>query len=956
MTLRHLACLSLLGLGLLVALSPDTSLAQQRANVSGTVIDAEGDFALPGANVILQRDDGSMVTGAATGADGTYAISNVEPGEYVLSFRFVGYGEARVPVALEAGESRTVDVALVPTGLDLNVVVVTASRQAEKVLDAPASISVLDAAEIQSNVVPSSAAVLRNTTGVDMAQTGVDRYEIVLRGFNNAFSGATYVLTDYRQGAIASLGVNAYNMMPITQIDLERVEVVRGPGSALYGAGVDAGVVHFITKDPFTYPGTTVSVGGGSREMVLLSGRHAGVVGDRLGYKLVGNFSRAEDWHFDPSNRLDSLQLASFRPDALPVDYSNSKYNVNGTLAYRFRPDVTLTANGGFASSKSIFLSGIGTLQSDGFGYSYGQLRLDAGGFFAQAYVNANDAGNSFVYRQSAIEDVVDRSILFNAQAQYDFSAMEDRLRLVGGADYELTMPDTDETINGRNEDEDRIQEAGIYAQSTARLHPKLDATLALRADHNNVVDKVQLSPRAALVLKPNASHSIRATFNRAFSSPGTNSLFLDINAGSAGPLTLRARGAADGFTFDRIGPEAYVSRSLLSYNFGNTVYPDGDVFASDEMRLGPLYAAMYAGLASSLTGASQLPPPLNQLSDEQLGQLVQMLSPAFTPVDGAVDTRLGYVNLTTGQVDEFTTALSDIPPLRQTISQTYEVGYKGLVRDKLLVAVDAYYVHKKNFVGPLGMETPFMLVPAIRQEYQTSVAEGIAQNPQLMGALAQMQEDGLLPAGIPVESSAASLVLDLAASQSTALADLFAGRSSVSDAYTPVGIVQPVENSIPGQLLLSYRNFGDVSYYGVDVSSQLIMNDQLSLFGNLSWINDNYFDAEELGDEGTTLELSMNAPKTKLKGGFEYAATAGWRAGASVRYIGEFRVQSGPYVGVVDAYTLVDLGAGYDFAREVPGLSLDVSVLNAFNEEHREFIGAPQLGRMALVRLTYSM
>src|SRR5690606_22549871 len=90
------------------------------------------------------------------------------------------------------------------------------------------------------------------------------------------------------------------------------------------------------------------------------------------------------------------------------LDYGNYKYNINGTLSYRFRPDVTLTANGGFSSSKSIFLSGIGTLQSDGFGYSYGQLRLDAGRFFAQAYVNANNAGNSFVYRETAVADVVD--------------------------------------------------------------------------------------------------------------------------------------------------------------------------------------------------------------------------------------------------------------------------------------------------------------------------------------------------------------------------------------------------------------------------------------------------------------------------------------------------------------------------------------------------------------------
>ena len=119
--------------------------------------------------------------------------------------------------------------------------------------------------------------LLRNVTGVDMAQTGVNRYEVVLRGFNNVFTGATYVMTDYRRAAVASLGLNDYSLMPISQIDLERIEVVRGPGSALFGAGVDAGVIHFISKDPFTHPGTTVRVGGGLRNALTASLRHAGV-------------------------------------------------------------------------------------------------------------------------------------------------------------------------------------------------------------------------------------------------------------------------------------------------------------------------------------------------------------------------------------------------------------------------------------------------------------------------------------------------------------------------------------------------------------------------------------------------------------------------------------------------------------------------------------------------------
>jgi iron complex outermembrane receptor protein len=920
----------------LTALSARPAAAQQGASISGSVTDAEEEFALAGANVVLQREDGSMATGAATGADGAYVISNVEPGDYTLAFRFIGYGELRVPVSVEAGEQLSVDAALSPAGLDLNAVVVTASRQAEKVLEAPASISVLDAEELRQDVVSSSAAMLRNTTGIDMAQTGVDRYEIALRGFNNAFSGATYVLTDYRQGAVASLGVNAYNMMPITQIDLERAEVVRGPGSALYGAGVDAGVVHFITRDPFTHPGTTLSAGGGSRETLFFAGRHAGVLSDRLGYKLVGNVSRAEEWHFDPDDRLDSLQLDSFRPDALPVDYGNHKYNLNGMLAYRWRPGVTLTANGGFASSKSIFLSGIGTLQSDGFGYSYGQVRLDAGSFFAQAYVNANDAGNSFVYRDAAISEVVDNSILFNGQVQYDFSVAEDRLQLIAGGDYELTLPDTDETINGRNEDDDRIQELGAYVQGTARLHAKLDATFALRADHTNVFDELQLSPRAALVLKPNAAHSVRATFNRAFSSPGTNSLFLDINAGSAGPLTIRARGAKDGYHFQRDAQGDLIASSLIPEIFGTPMRAG--------MPLDLVYDQVYSTLAA--LPAAQLQQMLSaegvDLPVQQIEQLVALLSPeAGTQVDGHTDSRLGYLNLTTESIDRTVEDVVDIDPLKQAVSRTFEVGYKGLLGDRLLLAVDGYYVTKRNFVGPLLVESPFVLAPspqAVIEDLESAMASGIASNEQLAGALQQL--------GISAEM-AAGLLAGLSRNQL---------EENLPEGGSPIGIVQPRENATPGQLLLTYRNYGRVTYFGADISTEFLVSDRFSVFGNLSWVNDNYFDADELDEEGTTLQLSMNAPRTKVKAGFDYSVAAGWRASASVRHIGEFRVHSGPYQGVVDAYTLLDVGGGYDFGSYVPGLRLDVTVSNLLNGRHREFIGAPKLGRMALARLTYDL
>lgn len=244
---RFTSTLQSLGMALLVmaVFAP----AVQSQSVSGTVTDSEVGYALAGANVALYDANGRLVTGSATDIDGRYTIDANASGTFTVRARFVGYQEGEQTVTLSSGQNATADFALGQSGFELNTVVVAASRRQEKALDAPASVSVLNARQIEGSVGTSAVEALKYTMGVDMQQTGIDRREMVLRGFNNAFSGALYILTDYRHAAVPSLNLNMYSIMPSMNIDTDRVEVVRGPGSALYGAGVDQGIVHFITKD-----------------------------------------------------------------------------------------------------------------------------------------------------------------------------------------------------------------------------------------------------------------------------------------------------------------------------------------------------------------------------------------------------------------------------------------------------------------------------------------------------------------------------------------------------------------------------------------------------------------------------------------------------------------------------------------------------------------------------------
>ena len=966
---------------LVVALLAPAAHAQSTATLRGVVTDATDNSPLVGANVTLLEPDGTgILGGTATDPSGAYVIRNLEPGAYTVEVRFIGYRSEERAVRLEAGETATIDVVLAVETSSLETVVVSASRRQEKVLDAPASISVLEPAELERTVATSTVEALRATPGVDMAQTGIDRREVVLRGFNEAFSGATYVLTDYREAAVPSLGVNVHSLMPNMSVDVARVEVVRGPGSALYGPGVDSGVIHYFTKGPFRDPGTTVSISGGQRSFLSFQGRQAGTLSDKLGYKITAQYARADEWTLNPDNSMDAAEIARYRvyetESAVPGgrsvaqgDFDDdgeqefqlrredeyTKFNVNGLLEYRLNPQTTLSVNGGYSELKGVVQSGIGTLQADGFGYSYGQVRLRSGGLFAQVYLNANDAGSgTYVYGSG--DNVVDKGLQWNAQMQYDFRLDPLSTQFIVGGDADLTRPRTEGAILGRNEDDDDIDEYGVYAQSTSRLSDLFDLTLALRADYNNIEEEVQLAPRAALVFKPIAQNTFRVSYNRSFSSPGTNSNFLDIEAQrqslpGGNFLVLRGLGAADGFTFDNFRETNGVQFFLPAPGFFK------QTLNYQALPVAPVFGVAAAGLLGT-TG--QLPDGvLTQLSSQQRGLLAQLLGYTAqnlasipTLAGGSLSGAATQLGIPDASENGFQAVDSptDIDPLEQTTTNTFEVGYKGLLGDRVLLSVDGYYERKEDFIGPLVVESPLVYLQGA-DPTQAGLAGDVAQ---LLGQTFLTTNDPTLQAlfGQLLNSG-------LSAQQ---IAGILGGLVGGALDNQPAAAVQPDQQVLPGGGapnevggFLSYRNFGTVEYWGVDASVQLQLTDALEMFANTSIVSDDFFDNEALDEEDQSLTLALNAPSFKVKSGFGYDFENGFSFGAAANYVEGFPVETGPYVGSVEEYFLLDLRAGYRFPQ-IPGLRLNVSAQNVLDNEHREFVGAPALGRTIFGRLTYTL
>src|SRR5574341_1112896 len=247
-----------------LGLSMSTVFAQT-ATLRGKVTDAQSGEALPQANV--QVTTAEIRTGAVSNVDGQYEVPKLAAGVYTITVSYVGYESKVVAnVNLKSGETREMNVALTATGIAFNPVVISASRRQEKALDAPAAITVLEAAQIRGRATNSPTDYLRGLPAVDIATNGIAQSNVVVRGFNNIFSGALLSLTDNRYASVPSLRFNAYNFIPLTGDDIGRIEVVSGPGAALYGPNSANGVMHIISRSPFESAGTTISVGGGGRD------------------------------------------------------------------------------------------------------------------------------------------------------------------------------------------------------------------------------------------------------------------------------------------------------------------------------------------------------------------------------------------------------------------------------------------------------------------------------------------------------------------------------------------------------------------------------------------------------------------------------------------------------------------------------------------------------------------
>lgn len=628
---------------------------------------------------------GTPVGIAESDGRGRFRLVGVAPGSYAVQVSRIGYAPSpATPIEVGAGE-QSVSVRLADKPFTLEPLVVTANLALETTLRSSSAVTVIPREVLQSTVAPTLGDHLRNVPGVDFSSKGFFTNTFSARGPRSVTPADLLMLSDYRYAAVPVLEFNVAGLVPATTEDLERIEVVRGPGAVIYGPNSRRGVVHFISRSPLGEPETNITVGGGQQSYADGSFRISRRVGERLGFKLSARYARADEWSYrDPVEVQLRAQAigAGADPDTLLIGRRLQKadvYQSEGRVDWMVSPGTVLMTTAGVSRGTGVETGAeAGAAQSNGWRTTFIQSRLEHPHIFANALLNLSDASD--VYNLRSGGRLTENSRLFAAQLQY--RTERGPVRLQTGGDFRWGIPRTGGTLNGRFEDDDDLRETGVYAYSSYAVTPRVELSGSLRLDHHNrLADAYFLSPRAAVVFKPGANHALRASWSRSFAQPSARGLFPDLNLGPLGPLpySIRLEGSAGrGFSFDR--------------SCGGLCMRIPAAFAGGQVVSAPASAtltwpAMVAFMQSQGVDLSGVPVP----TAADVGTQLALLNPAsqtFTPVTAA--------------------DVVDVDPVKRTIESSFETGYKGYLTDRIFATVDLHYTRASRvFATTSTVNTP---------------------------------------------------------------------------------------------------------------------------------------------------------------------------------------------------------------------------------------------------------
>jgi iron complex outermembrane receptor protein len=370
-------------------------------------------------------------------------------------------------------------------------VVVTPSKVAQPSLESPSTISVLTRDDIRRYGMTSFSDILRNVPGVDVMSVSPTDRNISMRGFNHLTAGKILSLVDNRPIYLDLYGMTLWEFLPVSIDDIERIEIVRGPGSALYGANAFDGVVNIITDSAPAHFDTRMTAT--VNQLGRLSGSiaHGGGL-SALTYRAFAGWNRMSGWDDEKSDAGENRRF-------------------NGHLHYAIDDRSSLRLSGGVKNYRGDFLIG-SEFDPTKYGGTAGYLETD----YARSELKCRIFWRRVAWNiesQKAFSAYRIETDVFDADLQHSFRPLGSN-SITWGVNYRFNWVDS-EMLGGQHS---QNLMAG-YIQNQTRLSRALTLTTGLRYDRHPLTGN-NLSPRGSIVYSPAIGHAFRASVGRAFQNP----------------------------------------------------------------------------------------------------------------------------------------------------------------------------------------------------------------------------------------------------------------------------------------------------------------------------------------------------------------------------------------------------------------------------------------------------
>lgn len=547
----------------------------------GTVRTPNGDPAVGAVVTIEELRKRTLVR-----PDGSYRIPDIPPGTHTLDLGGIGYQPRRVQLLVPPDQSiveRNDTVAIEARTMN-EVVVYGASRRLEKITDAPAAVSIVLPQDLERATTHGQLPkALEHIQGVDVVQSGMNDFNVNTRGFNTSINRRVLVLIDGRDPSTPLLNLLEWNSLQQQISDIRSIEVIRGPGSALYGANAYNGVIAITTYAPRDVLGSYATVAGGEYSTFRATIRHAGAI-ERWAYKItVATSFQNQAWvHSRDTTAGGRLEYPGLARDVTGQIVSGRRitsidslidahrraylYSITGRADYDLSTDERLTADLGYSRyGNEYFVNQTGRILIPNVEKPYARLAYHTPHWNVQAYWTRRVTPEPQIVLNAAATSA-EKSDVVVLDAQWNDTFLGDRLRLIVGAQhsYEHVRTAVAGALAIIDPSELENNFSGFYGQAEYALLPLLRLVSALRVDRSTFF-ATQLSPKGGIVWTPTVEHTFRLTVNRSFLRPSYPDLYRRSPAGAPVPFAR-----IDSLISARTGVPRLGVNTLPQWNLGN--------------------------------------------------------------------------------------------------------------------------------------------------------------------------------------------------------------------------------------------------------------------------------------------------------------------------------------------------------------------------------------------------